>query len=112
MDIRERNKNKNKAKRRRIMAETSAQAYARLKPDLTKRQQQVFHGLCNTYEQLKRPACDMEVAAEMGWPINRVSGRIFDLLNKHAAKIMYKKKAYGRNRRFVAPILKGQQSLF
>lgn len=58
--------------------DTSREAYEAIKPTLTERQQQVLAVLkrCDCM-------CNFQIAQQLGWPINCVTGRVKELRDKN-----------------------------
>ena len=57
------------------MADTSIEAYNDIKPTLGKNQYLVLKCI----DRFNRPVCNYELAKELGWPINCVTGRVREL---------------------------------
>jgi hypothetical protein len=56
-----------------LATETRDESYKAILKDLTDRQGSVYDILC------RGDRCNMEIAAALGWPINRVTGRVCEL---------------------------------
>lgn len=72
------------------MNKNSLLAYKNLTPELTKRQAEVFEIFQNGGEYT-----DQEVAQKLGWPINRVSGRVGDLIKLNKIVVAGRKQQNG-----------------
>jgi len=57
-----------------MIRETSREAYKNIKPKINKLQREVFDAL-----QMKAQATNAELAEHLGWSINRITPRIFEL---------------------------------
>lgn len=66
---------------RTIMQTTSLEAYEEVKKTLGKRQARVFNLL-----YYSDPTTNSELAAQLGWPINTVTPRVFELRGKGFVK--------------------------
>jgi len=66
-----------------MITDTSQLAYTAIKPDLTDKQLKVY----DVISRLERPVCSYEIAQFLHWPINRVTGRINELYQKHGVLV-------------------------
>jgi len=85
----------------RVVATTSKEAYASIQDRLGEKQQLVLGAL----EELN-VGCNDEIARQLGWPINRVTGRVNEIRKMGRIELAFiKPGTYGKNVKYwrVAP---------
>ena len=97
----------------RKVADTSREAYDDLKPNITKRQKEVLVAFENLLA-IHYSVTDLQVANFLMWPINRITGRIGELLDSGKLEIVKKAvpKESNTRVRYCAFKRHGQQEMF
>ena len=91
--------------------DTSRTAYKNMRPKLTKSQRQVYETIKAHPEGLT----NAEIGHYLGWPINRITGRTFELKNaphrmiyEHATRMCRKNHTIAKAYKIVAQLFPGE----